>query len=152
MRTAARSCTSSGKAWRSGRSIPTLFHGAKYTPLYADAGREENIIAFSLSEGARSVIAVAPRLFSKLMEGDDVAPLGAKAWGEAKLAPAVEGEYVNVLTGERHEARGGHVGLAADARDVSGGIARRGSERAPVPRRAYRQPAAAAAASRRSVA
>ena len=93
------------------KKFPALFHGAKYTPLYADAGREENVIAFALSEGARSVIAVAPRLFSRLVDGDDVAPLGAKAWGEARLP--MEGEYVNALTGERHEARGGHVGLAA---------------------------------------
>ena len=44
------------------------------------------------------------------MDGDDLAPLGAKAWGEARLP--LEGEYVNVLTGERHEDRGGHVCLA----------------------------------------
>ncbi len=46
------------------------------------------------------MIAVAPRLFTNLMGADDVAPLGAKAWGEATLA--LEGSYVNVLTGERH--------------------------------------------------
>ena len=89
------------------KKFPALFHGAKYTPLYADAGREENVIAFALSEG--SVVAVAPRLFSRLMDGDDAAPLGAKAWGEARLP--LDGQYLNVLTGERHEARG-HVGVA----------------------------------------
>ena len=31
------------------KKYPGLFHGAKYTPLYADGGREENVIAFSLS-------------------------------------------------------------------------------------------------------
>jgi (1->4)-alpha-D-glucan 1-alpha-D-glucosylmutase len=85
------------------KKYPVLFHGAKYTPLYADAGREENIVAFALSDGARRVIAVAPRLFARLMEPGDVAPLGAKAWGEAKIA--IEGSYVNVLTGERHQGR-----------------------------------------------
>lgn len=80
---------------------PALFHGAKYTPLYADGGREENIVAFALSDGARKVIAVAPRLFTRLMEPDDIAPLGAKAWGDAKIAS--EGSFVNLLTGERHE-------------------------------------------------
>jgi (1->4)-alpha-D-glucan 1-alpha-D-glucosylmutase len=89
------------------KKFPALFHGAKYTPLYADAGREENVIAFALSEG--SVIAVAPRLFSRLMDGDDVAPLGQKAWGEARLP--LDGQYVNAITGERHEARG-HVSVA----------------------------------------
>ncbi|HEU4442339.1 MAG TPA: malto-oligosyltrehalose synthase [Burkholderiales bacterium] len=90
------------------RKYPVLFHGANYTPLYADAGREENIVAFALSDGARTVIAVAPRLFARLMEAGDDAPLGAKAWGEAKIA--VEGSYVNVLTGERHP--GGDLRIA----------------------------------------
>jgi maltooligosyltrehalose synthase len=50
------------------------------------------------------VVAVAPRLFAKLMDGDDRAPLGAKAWGEARLEVG-EGEYRNVLTGETHRGR-----------------------------------------------
>jgi len=86
------------------KKFPALFHGAKYTPLYADAGREENIIAFSLSDPGNAVVAVAPRLFSRLVEADDLAPLGTKAWGEARLP--LDGRYLNVLTGERHEARG----------------------------------------------
>jgi maltooligosyltrehalose synthase len=48
------------------------------------------------------VVAVAPRFFTNLM-GPEGAPLGAKAWGEATLA--LEGSYVNVLTGERHAGR-----------------------------------------------
>jgi len=86
------------------RKFPALFHGAKYTPLYADAGREDNVVAFALGEGAPSAIAVAPRLFARLMDGDDLAPLGAKAWGDARLP--MEGDYLNVLTGENHAARG----------------------------------------------
>jgi (1->4)-alpha-D-glucan 1-alpha-D-glucosylmutase len=92
------------------KKFPALFQGGKYTPLYADGGREDNVVAFSLSDGTSSVVAVAPRLFARLMDGDDLAPLGAKAWGEARLA--LEGEYFNVLTGERHRARGGYVGVA----------------------------------------
>ncbi|HEX6530790.1 MAG TPA: malto-oligosyltrehalose synthase, partial [Burkholderiales bacterium] len=82
------------------RKYPHLFHGAKYTPLYADGGREENIIAFSLSDGKDCVVAVAPRLF---------AHLGDKPWGESVLTlPA--GEFANVMTGERHS--GGRVRVA----------------------------------------
>jgi (1->4)-alpha-D-glucan 1-alpha-D-glucosylmutase len=92
------------------KKYPALFHGARYLPLYADAGREENIVAFALSEGVRTVIAVAPRLFSRLMQPADIAPLGAKAWGDSRLP--MEGQYLNVLTGERHEARAGHVSVA----------------------------------------
>jgi (1->4)-alpha-D-glucan 1-alpha-D-glucosylmutase len=92
------------------KKYPGLFHGAKYLSLYADAGREENIVAFALREGAQSIIAVAPRLFLRLMEPADLAPLGAKAWGDSRLP--MEGEYLNVLTGERHDARTGHVTVA----------------------------------------
>jgi maltooligosyltrehalose synthase len=37
------------------------------------------------------------------MEEGDAAPLGEKAWGEARL-PVPAGAYVDVLTGARHEA------------------------------------------------
>jgi (1->4)-alpha-D-glucan 1-alpha-D-glucosylmutase len=92
------------------RQYPGLFHGAKYTPLYADAGRERNLLAFALSEGSRAVVAVAPRLFSGLMEAGDLAPLGAKAWGEARLVLPLDGEFENVLTGEHH--RGSELRVA----------------------------------------
>jgi (1->4)-alpha-D-glucan 1-alpha-D-glucosylmutase len=73
------------------RKHPQLFHGAKYTPLYADAGREENLVAFSLSDGKNEIVAVAPRLFARL--DDEKNP-----WGDARLP--IEGRYLNVLTGE----------------------------------------------------
>ncbi|HEX2198511.1 MAG TPA: malto-oligosyltrehalose synthase, partial [Burkholderiales bacterium] len=81
------------------RAHPRLFHGGKYTPLHADGGREENIVAFSLSQGRSAVIAVAPRLFAGFVTQDEPAPLGARAWGKAQL-PLPEGAYRNVLTGE----------------------------------------------------
>ncbi|HEU4353398.1 MAG TPA: malto-oligosyltrehalose synthase [Burkholderiales bacterium] len=92
------------------KQFPALFQGGRYTPLRADGGREENIVAFSLSGPTQRIVAVAPRLFARLMDGDDLAPLGAKAWGEARLP--LDGQYVNVLTGERHEGRAGHVSVA----------------------------------------
>ncbi|HEX5768579.1 MAG TPA: malto-oligosyltrehalose synthase, partial [Burkholderiales bacterium] len=83
------------------RKFRVLFHGGKYTPLYADGGREENIVAFSLSDGARTLVAIAPRLFTRLMEAHDVAPLGEKVWGNAQIS--LPGKYVDVMTGRRHE-------------------------------------------------
>jgi (1->4)-alpha-D-glucan 1-alpha-D-glucosylmutase len=47
------------------------------------------------------VIAVAPRLFARLMGEDDSAPLGEKAWGEASLA-LPEGNFTDALTGRAH--------------------------------------------------
>jgi len=80
------------------RAHPRLFHGGKYTALHADGNREENIVAFSLARGSTTLVAVAPRLFAGLMEGGDLAPLGARAWGAARL-PLPDGVYRNALTG-----------------------------------------------------
>jgi len=36
---------------------PALFHGGAYVPLYADGEREENIVAFALRAGGKTLIA-----------------------------------------------------------------------------------------------
>ncbi len=90
---------------------PALFHGGEYLPLYADEARVENVCAFALRGGGKTVIAVAPRLFARLMEASDPAPLGARAWGDARLA-VPPGSYRDVLTGAQHEARRDGVRVA----------------------------------------
>jgi (1->4)-alpha-D-glucan 1-alpha-D-glucosylmutase len=90
------------------RAHPTLFHGGKYLPLYADSGREENVVAFALRRGSSAVIAVAPRLFAGLMHEGDAAPIGERIWGDASLVlpDGMTGQLENVLTGETFEAQG----------------------------------------------
>jgi (1->4)-alpha-D-glucan 1-alpha-D-glucosylmutase len=85
------------------QEMPELFFQPSYSPLHADAGRAENVCAFMLSRGAQRVVVAAPRLFTGLMQEGDPAPLGEKAWGEARL-PVPAGRYANVLTGEAHQA------------------------------------------------
>jgi (1->4)-alpha-D-glucan 1-alpha-D-glucosylmutase len=80
---------------------PELFYSPTYTPLYADAGKEENICAFTLGNGPELIAAVAPRLFAAMVPDARSAPLGA-VWGESRL-PLPPGSYENVLTGEKHE-------------------------------------------------
>jgi (1->4)-alpha-D-glucan 1-alpha-D-glucosylmutase len=92
------------------RKHPRLFHGGRYTALHADAGREENVAAFALQHGDQVVIPVAPRLFAGLMGEGDLAPLGERAWGEAKLV-LPEAAYRDVLTGEA--IKGGAQPVAA---------------------------------------
>jgi (1->4)-alpha-D-glucan 1-alpha-D-glucosylmutase len=85
------------------RAHPTLFHGGRYIALHADAGRAENILAFALRRDSSAVIAVAPRLFSRMMQEGDLAPLGRSAWEASKLRLDRAGVYRNVLTGKRHQ-------------------------------------------------
>jgi (1->4)-alpha-D-glucan 1-alpha-D-glucosylmutase len=84
------------------RQFPALFHGAQYVPLHADAGREENVCAFALRAGGQAVVAVAPRLFARLMQPDEVAPLGERFWGSSTIRPEIDGSFVDVLTGASH--------------------------------------------------
>lgn len=100
------------KGLRLRREMPELFSRPTYTPLYADAGREENVVAFLLSLHNQRVVAVAPRLFARLMEEGDSAPVGSRIWGESRL-PIPPGRYENVLTGEALDVPEGGMRLAA---------------------------------------
>jgi (1->4)-alpha-D-glucan 1-alpha-D-glucosylmutase len=88
------------------RAHPMLFHGGRYLALHADAGREENVCAFALVRSSAAVIAVAPRLFARLMN-DDAAPTGVRIWGDSSLHVPKElhGPLENVLTGEKLTAQ-----------------------------------------------
>jgi (1->4)-alpha-D-glucan 1-alpha-D-glucosylmutase len=90
------------------RALPALFQGPRYVPLHADSGREENVVAFALERNGRVLIAVAPRLFARLMGEGDLAPIGERIWGESgiALAEGLRGEFVNVLTDEKHSLQG----------------------------------------------
>jgi len=83
------------------KNHPALFHGGEYTPLYADGGREENVLAFSLGG---KLVAIAPRLFARFVGPGDIAPIGENVWGDAKLV-LPDGEFEDTLTGRAH--RGG---------------------------------------------
>ncbi|HJY76385.1 MAG TPA: hypothetical protein VKE95_07115, partial [Burkholderiales bacterium] len=86
-----------------------LFHGGQYVPLHADSGREDNIVAFALRRNGSAVIAVAPRLFARLMREDDPAPIGERVWGAAGIASpnGLAGKFQNVLTGEEFDLQQG---------------------------------------------
>jgi (1->4)-alpha-D-glucan 1-alpha-D-glucosylmutase len=91
------------------RAHPDLFHGGRYVPLYADGGREDNVVAFALRRNGNAVIAVAPRLFARLLRADDAAaPVGAPIWGDAaiSLPEDLRGEFVDAMTGEKHRPEG----------------------------------------------
>jgi (1->4)-alpha-D-glucan 1-alpha-D-glucosylmutase len=92
------------------KTHPGLFYGASYLPLHADAGREQNVLAFSLTAGGKTLVAIAPRLFARLMSPEDRAPIGSRIWGEARLHLPQIG-LADVLTGRRH---GGGATLLAD--------------------------------------
>jgi (1->4)-alpha-D-glucan 1-alpha-D-glucosylmutase len=92
------------------KEMPELFYAPTYTPLYADAGKEENICAFTLNNGSQRIVAVAPRLFAGMVPDAHCLPLGG-IWGDSRL-PMPPGRYENVLTGENHEVAERGIPLA----------------------------------------
>jgi (1->4)-alpha-D-glucan 1-alpha-D-glucosylmutase len=76
-----------------------VFHEGEYRALAADGGYEENVIAFSLSAGARGIVAIAPRVFANKL-GEKRAPIG-DFWGEAGLS-LPEGQFLDVMTQREH--------------------------------------------------
>ncbi|HYG54470.1 MAG TPA: malto-oligosyltrehalose synthase [Burkholderiales bacterium] len=82
------------------RRFHDLFHGGRYEPLHADGGREDNLVSFILRNDSRVVVAIAPRLFVRLMRDEDIAPVGEHVWGESRLElPA--GSYTDAMTGRK---------------------------------------------------
>jgi (1->4)-alpha-D-glucan 1-alpha-D-glucosylmutase len=78
-----------------------VFLYGDYVPLSAG----EHVIAFSRTQGERTVVVCVPRFSSRLTRGERPWPMG-DVWGDASL-PLPRGSFENVLTGARIESRGG---------------------------------------------
>jgi maltooligosyltrehalose synthase len=59
-------------------------------------------------------MAVAPRLFARLVEDGDPAPIGARIWGQSRirLHEGMPQEWEDAVTGARHVAADGALSLA----------------------------------------
>jgi (1->4)-alpha-D-glucan 1-alpha-D-glucosylmutase len=80
-----------------------LFERGGYLPLEVRGERADHLCAFERSLGDSSVIAVAPRFFTRLVGGPGELPLGREVWLGTRivLPPEAEGgRYRNVFTGE----------------------------------------------------
>lgn len=85
------------------RTHAALFRSGDYLPV-AGAGRSrEHVAGFARFDPhtRESAISVVPRLSHTLMRGEIKMPLG-EIWGDTEFAlpPGIEGEFVNLFTGE----------------------------------------------------
>ena len=78
---------------------PEFFIEANYAPLDATGTFANNVIAFERSRDGEHCIVVAPRFCTRLVKAGKP-PVGAKVWRDTAV-PAIEGEWRNVITGER---------------------------------------------------
>ncbi len=100
------------KALTHRRAQPALYAAGRYVPLYADAKRRHGC-AFARVHEKRWVIAVAPRLTTRLTEAGRW-PLGEAVWGDAALTLPDDAprRFTDVLTGEPVTVTGGRLRLA----------------------------------------
>ncbi|MEO8716806.1 MAG: malto-oligosyltrehalose synthase, partial [Burkholderiales bacterium] len=92
--------------------LPELFRDGGYLPLAATGARADHVVAFARTHASGTLVAVAGRLYAKMLGTKGTLPLG-DAWGDtAVVLPAGIGALENVLTGERFEAAGGSLPLA----------------------------------------
>jgi (1->4)-alpha-D-glucan 1-alpha-D-glucosylmutase len=82
------------------RDRPELFAAGDYLPLAASGPRAESVVAFARRLGRQTVVAVAPRMISRLTDDPARAPIGP-LWGETRLEleGVREGRYRELLTG-----------------------------------------------------
>jgi (1->4)-alpha-D-glucan 1-alpha-D-glucosylmutase len=95
------------------RAESDLFKQGDYVPLQAQGDRSEHILAFMRRRSARSVIAVAGRLWMKLSGEENKLPVGEKTWGNTTIdSGPVAGPLQNVLTGETIAVHDGRIAVA----------------------------------------
>jgi (1->4)-alpha-D-glucan 1-alpha-D-glucosylmutase len=93
--------------------LPELFRDGGYLPLAASGKHAEHVLAFARTHARGTVVVVAGRLYAKMLGAAGKLPLG-EAWEDTSVAlPQNLAAFENVLTGERIEAVGGTVRLAA---------------------------------------
>jgi (1->4)-alpha-D-glucan 1-alpha-D-glucosylmutase len=93
------------EALRFRRARAALFASGDYRPLEARGALAEHLCAFARVGDGGAALTVAPRLLAR--RGDEAAPLGPEYWQDTALVVPGElgGQFVNVLTGERVQAR-----------------------------------------------
>jgi malto-oligosyltrehalose synthase len=91
------------RALRMRADRPVLFEIGDYRPLHVIGERAGHVCAFARIHGDDAAVIVAPRLFTRLCDDENVLPLGNRAWRDtAIVAPdAAKNRWVNVLTGEQ---------------------------------------------------
>jgi (1->4)-alpha-D-glucan 1-alpha-D-glucosylmutase len=85
------------------RTHAELFRSGDYLPAHGAGRWREHVAGFARIDPRtrESAISVVPRLTYTLMRGEMKMPLG-EIWGDTEIAlpPGIEGEFVNLLTGD----------------------------------------------------
>ena len=84
-----------------------VFRDGNYLPLMVHGEHAAHVCAFARHHGNRSIIAIVPRLVTRLLGERNILPMGSEVWGDTVLEIPSESigiEWSNVFTGERYMA------------------------------------------------
>ena len=81
-----------------------LFEKGDYLPIEVKGERSRYICAFARRLGTATLVVVAPRFFSRLIQKQDELPVGKTVWADTFLSVPFEAagvSYRNIFTGEK---------------------------------------------------
>jgi (1->4)-alpha-D-glucan 1-alpha-D-glucosylmutase len=90
-------------------SWPEVFRDGSYVPLTVRGTHADHVCAFARRYEERTLIAVVPRLTTRLLGDRHAVPLGEEVWGDTMLelpGDLASLAWQNVLTGTSHDAAG----------------------------------------------
>jgi (1->4)-alpha-D-glucan 1-alpha-D-glucosylmutase len=91
------------KALNYRRDDKELFCNGEYIPLEAGGEKAYHICAFARRTEDATALVIAPRFFSKLLQGPEDLPVGRPVWKDSVVMVPFESagtRYVNIFTGE----------------------------------------------------
>ena len=97
------------------RELPDLFREGSYVPLDCRGAQAAHVLTYARQHEGRTLVAIAGRLFAKLLNEPGRLPLGGEVWTDTAVAAGSLAEgmrFANVLTGETLAVRGGTIELA----------------------------------------
>ncbi|MDH6061746.1 malto-oligosyltrehalose synthase [Chrysosporum bergii ANA360D] len=82
-----------------------VFQQGDYVPLAVRGKHSDHIIAFARSDGHQTMITIAPRFFTRLIQPGEY-PLGLSVWDDThiQLPPAAPSHWQNTITGQMVKA------------------------------------------------
>jgi len=94
---------------------PAFFQTAGYTPLVVTGSKRDHVLAYARSTSEATLIVVAGRLFTRLLDGAEVLPLHEPVWQDTSLELdrlPESCELENIITGETLRIEQGRLPLA----------------------------------------
>jgi (1->4)-alpha-D-glucan 1-alpha-D-glucosylmutase len=86
------------------RAEPALLRAGTYEPLAAEGRHAAHLVAFARRHEGRALLCAVPRLALRLLDGAG-GRIADVAWdARLPLPPELRGDWVDLLTGARHEA------------------------------------------------